>query len=465
MSQTDKAFIKAFRHGPSTPRPVRRPVAAPMEERSVAAAAAASSESHASAGSAQVPSPAPQVRAAEPAPTASSLPPVSQSADEGPESDRHLPVIERDEDERPGEPILSFEEARLLRGDAPPAEQPGAEAPSTVTSAAPTPKSEVRSSASAAPTSPAPSAAKPVAAKPVAKTVAESKERTLPAEPKESKATASPPLASAAPVLQVPKPTLASAKPTVADAPPRAVRGLHLRTLADFTEEASAEEPWAIRRKVESFEMPGVCQSLLAARGEDFHRLAQELHARREKGLKTLWVGSCQGNEGATSFAVCLAHVLGKQGVHTALVDHDLTNPGVADMLHLNPDVGWREVLAGEAALPDALWESADGWSVLPLRPDNAAPLSGSQLLRLRLSMALLRRQFDLVLLDAGPFRLVGDEEMTYPQPDAAILVYDPQATTPDELGKQADRLVARQIDLLGAVENFSLHESDGKVA
>lgn len=455
MSQTDKAFIKAFRHGPSAPRPVRRPVAAPVEERPVAAVAAASSAAPAAAAG-QVPSAAPQLRTPEPAPTASSLPPVSPSVDEGPESDRHLPVIERDEDERPGEPILSFEEARLLRGDAPVSAPPKAEAPSTATSVAPPAKPEIRSAASAAPPSPAP-APKPAA---------EAKERPLPTEPKEVKAATASLASAGGPLLQVPKPTLASAKPAVADVPPpRAVRGLHLRTLADFTEEASAEEPWAVRRKVESFEMPGVCQSLLAARGEDFHRLAQELHARREKGLKTLWVGSCQGNEGATSFAVCLAHVLGKQGVHTALVDHDLTNPGVADMLHLNPDVGWREVLAGESALPDALWESADGWSVLPLRPDNAAPLSGSQLLRLRLSMALLRRQFDLVLLDAGPFRLVGDEEMTYPQPDAAILVYDPQATTAEELGKQADRLVARQIDLLGAVENFSLQENEGKVA
>lgn len=446
MSHTDKAFIKAFRPG----RPARE--SARVETTRVESARSEPAAAPATVGGA---SPAP-------------LPERIVSAT--------LPAIEREPSEAPDTPLLTAGEIALLRGALGALPDVAQETPA-VAASVPEPSAmsvEVLAvrTIEAAPVAVSAPSEQPAARVSVTKAklheaasapIAAAQPLSAPAVAVSQPATNAEPVASPTPT-HAPKTTEPASAPKQSASVPvgsAGLRGLRLRTLADFTEDRGGEDAgWTVRNRVRKFEVSGVCGSLLKQRQAEFAALTEILKARMRDGLKTLWVASCRGNEGASTFVVCLAAAVAATGAKVVAVDHDLTNPGLSDLLHLQPEKGWREVLLGEIPLTDGLWQSDEGWAALPLRTDHAAPLSGSHLPRLRLNMAMLRREYDLVLLDAGPLRLAGDDELAYPQPDAALLVRDPQSTSAEDLSRHVERLAARRLELLGVVENF-VHDAE----
>ncbi len=213
--------------------------------------------------------------------------------------------------------------------------------------------------------------------------------------------------------------------------------------------------------EVERFEWPEICGRLYAAAGREMSRFCETLTGQMRRGRRMLAVTGCRRGDGRTTVAMCLAKLLGEQGVRVALVDADFRHPQLAERLGVVPSAGWDDVLTSDLALTEAMIESTgDHLTLMPLR----APIfdSGKTLDNPMLGVPLraLREAFDLVLLDCEP--LAGPEATDYLATlvgrcglDAALLIHDLHQT-PSAALEQATQLL-NHAPLAGwdIVENF----------
>ena len=147
---------------------------------------------------------------------------------------------------------------------------------------------------------------------------------------------------------------------------------------------------------------------------------------------------------------LCAARRLAARGLKVVMVDADFDHPKLARRLGLLPEAGWEEVLAGGLPLAEVLIESLeDRVALLPL----PGPLSTeSGLPDPAASLDLLRRHYDLVLVDLGE---VGAEAAARNWIDAVVLVHDVRSTPRAELVRATRRLQAAGQVELGVAENF----------
>lgn len=213
--------------------------------------------------------------------------------------------------------------------------------------------------------------------------------------------------------------------------------------------------------EVEHFEWPEICGRLHAAAGREMGRFCETLAAQMRRGRKMLAVTGCRRGDGRTTVAMCLAKLLGEQGVHAALVDADFRHPQLAERLGVVPSAGWDDVLVSDLALTEAMIESTgDRLTLMPLRApifDSAKTLENPLL---GVPLRALREAFELVILDCEP--LAGAEATDYLATlvgrcglDAALLVHDLHQT-PSAALEQATQLL-NHAPLAGwdIVENF----------
>jgi capsular exopolysaccharide synthesis family protein len=137
------------------------------------------------------------------------------------------------------------------------------------------------------------------------------------------------------------------------------------------------------------------------------------------------------------------------------LVEADLRRPLMAGRLGLDGAVGTTNVLIGKVSLADALQEYADtGLRVLTCGP---IPPNPSELLQSHAMETLLtdlRRDFDVIIIDAPPLLPVTDAALLAAQADGAIIVVRHGRTTRDQLQHSIERLEAVDAKALGVVIN-----------
>lgn len=225
--------------------------------------------------------------------------------------------------------------------------------------------------------------------------------------------------------------------------------------LANLTQSGELGEPLKPRNQIEALALPAVCQSLLSVAEEAFLGFARQIERQAADSVRLLAVATCTGQEGGTTFTLCLAKSLAKLGLKVAVVDGNFQSPGLTAQLNLQPQATWLDVLEGNSTLSEALIESTgDGLVVLPLargteevRWDNEP--------RLRLSLGLLRRDFDLVLIDGGPLGKHNPRPTGWPQVDAALIVRNPHKSSPQQVEEAEQILHDAGVSCLGIAENF----------
>lgn len=161
--------------------------------------------------------------------------------------------------------------------------------------------------------------------------------------------------------------------------------------------------------------------------------------------------------DGATTVASNLAASLAATQQRVALVECDLRYPSLAERLGLDPAVGLTTVLGGKVTANEALQPAGDSGLVLlpagPLPPNPSDLLASPAMEGL---LASLRREYDVVILDAPPVLPVADAAGLAAQADGALLVTRQGKTKEPELGESADRLAAVGARLLGVVVNLA---------
>lgn len=227
---------------------------------------------------------------------------------------------------------------------------------------------------------------------------------------------------------------------------------------------AVAEEP-AMRPsfQVDGFAWPSGCARLGVEAGDPLERVADELTAGLTRGQSVVAMSGCRRGEGCTTLLLGIARRLARTGLKVAVVDADFDRPELARQLGLLPEAGWEEVLAGRLPLAEALIESIqDGIVVLPL----CGPVPDARYLPTdhpgpARSIAALRRQYDLVLIDLGamPGEAGGGAWPAEPDVrwvDAVVLVHNVRSTPAAELERARRWFGAAGVVEAGVVENFT---------
>lgn len=180
------------------------------------------------------------------------------------------------------------------------------------------------------------------------------------------------------------------------------------------------------------------------------------LHAGERRKMQAFVITSAGIMEGKTLTAVNLSWLLAQtDGVRALLIDGDLRNPCAADYLGVDAPVGLSEVLAGEAALADAIIRlEPAGLHILPggtARDDVAELLSGPRFLAV---LQEARRMFNYVIIDAPPLGIFTDASILINRADAALIVARAGKTRYAALERLLEPLQRER--LLGVVLNGS---------
>jgi capsular exopolysaccharide synthesis family protein len=185
--------------------------------------------------------------------------------------------------------------------------------------------------------------------------------------------------------------------------------------------------------------------------------MAQLLFAVQERqGKKVFLFTSCHRAEGRTTLVLALARALARQPLRTLVVDADLTGPMVARLLGLRPEVGLDDVVESGSALSDALVDARDDHlGILPMRSAVARPRDFLASPAWTCTLARLRREFDLILVDGGPLFTGLSAAVLHRSVDAAVLVHHRGMTGERAVLRAREVLEAGRVPLLGLAETF----------
>ena len=132
--------------------------------------------------------------------------------------------------------------------------------------------------------------------------------------------------------------------------------------------------------------------------------------------------------------ASALSHALGasfaQSGLKTLLVDADLLQPDLTDRLEAGERLGWRELLSGRAAAIEAI-PLAEGLDLLPSGIEKSVSDTGVSLPRLRSALERIGADYDLLLLDLGPYHKRLAAGLAASQLDLTVVVSRPGEPLP----------------------------------
>jgi protein-tyrosine kinase len=202
---------------------------------------------------------------------------------------------------------------------------------------------------------------------------------------------------------------------------------------------------------------PAVVVSLERQCGDRFERLAElVLKAQRDQNVKVLLFTSCHRAEGRTTLMLTLARALARHPSRTVLVDGDLAGPMLARQLGLRPVAGLDDVVESGQALSEALIvASNDRLTILPMRSAVTRPRDFLASPGWTCTLARLRREYDLVLIDGGPLFTGLSAAALHRSVDAAILVHHRGMSGERAISRAHEVLEAGGVPILGLAETF----------
>jgi Mrp family chromosome partitioning ATPase len=252
---------------------------------------------------------------------------------------------------------------------------------------------------------------------------------------------------------------------------------IDIKTVAAASSEAGVQNPPAGRKPLSSFltqspggsnfeaalgvpafHWPAECDMLADCLSGPLDQLVRQLPAPDSPFAPVIAITSLRRKEGRTTTALTLARRAAQLGLCVALVDGDLRRPTVAQRLGVAAQQGWEQVLAGSLPIAEAaIYSTGDNLTLVPAvtTTDGDALRAG---IPCRVPLEVLRRNHDLVLLDAGPLLEDADEtcELLESLGDAeSVVLYDGRTARQDDLQTAITGLRNLRISVLGVVENF----------
>ncbi|MGH9775403.1 MAG: CpsD/CapB family tyrosine-protein kinase [Candidatus Acidiferrales bacterium] len=200
---------------------------------------------------------------------------------------------------------------------------------------------------------------------------------------------------------------------------------------------------FALKPKLES---RIVCQSEVPGfAGEQFRLLAKNLSGQCPEGGVILVTSPTKG-DGKTlnvaNLALCLA-----AGAPTLLLEADLRQPGLAQIINYQPQIGVEAAMRGEVK-PEAVVGVSDDGIPFHVAAVSKVPSNPDRLLKSAAMDNLIkwaRSKFFWVLLDCPPLIPVADVMELLPHSDAVLLVVRVRST-PVELIKKSTQVLGDRL-------------------
>jgi succinoglycan biosynthesis transport protein ExoP len=170
---------------------------------------------------------------------------------------------------------------------------------------------------------------------------------------------------------------------------------------------------------------------------------------------KLILVTSAAASEGKTVNCLNLAATLAESGSRVLLIDVDLRHPSCHRSFGLENTTGLSNFLAGHTGIEEIVHRLDEPrlWFVpAGPTPPNPAELVGST--RMQQMIALVREEFDFVILDSPPVTPVSDALVLARSSDGVVLVVKGQDTPKDLVRRARDQLSFAGAHLLGTVVN-----------
>jgi capsular exopolysaccharide synthesis family protein len=167
---------------------------------------------------------------------------------------------------------------------------------------------------------------------------------------------------------------------------------------------------------------------------------------------KVILVTSATAGEGRSTTVCNLGLALAEAGTRVLILDADLRDPSIARCLSIDGTRGLTDVLLNRISVEQALQPIGPTLDVLPsgLLPPNPSELLGSN--RMANLIAVLRRKYDVILIDAAPLLPVTDAAVMAPRVDGVLVLVRHGRTVVRDLQTAKDALNAVSGRVLGSV-------------
>jgi capsular exopolysaccharide synthesis family protein len=196
---------------------------------------------------------------------------------------------------------------------------------------------------------------------------------------------------------------------------------------------------------------------------ESFHNLKSNLLPRITEREKLFLITSVMPKEGKSTIAVNLARSLSTINRKVLLVDADLRQPAVHQILRISNRVGFANVLTGKVSLLEALQPTANGMVLTSgtVPPDPEDLLRSDRILR---AVEDMRRNFDVVIMDAPPVLPFVDTTLLAAHLDGTILVLKYREVKKEQVALAKHRLESAGVKVIGCIINY-LDDYDDELA
>lgn len=191
---------------------------------------------------------------------------------------------------------------------------------------------------------------------------------------------------------------------------------------------------------------------------ESYRNIRSSLLYMPQEGArpKTLLITSAIPNEGKSTIATNLAHIMAFAGMKTLLIDGDLRRGAIHEKLGLQREPGLTDVLAQTLPWREAVRTTeTENLSFLPRGRSVPQP---SEYLLGQTTDAFLQDiygQFDYVIMDSSPVLAADDTASLAPKMDATLFVVRLGFTSAKMSRKALEILDKRQANVPGVILNF----------
>ncbi|WP_036711157.1 CpsD/CapB family tyrosine-protein kinase [Paenibacillus pinihumi] len=183
-----------------------------------------------------------------------------------------------------------------------------------------------------------------------------------------------------------------------------------------------------------------------------------------DTSIQVVMVVSTQMDEGKTTTITNLAIAYAQEGKRVLLIDADMRKPSIHHVFALTNRVGLSSILSNQFNVQDVISDTpVDNLSIISAGPipPNPSEMLGSQ--KLKVLLAEMREQYDMILFDTPPIMAVTDSLILSALCDGVVLVVQAGKVKKDLVKKTRASLQHVNAPLLGTVLN-NVAGSSGKI-